>query len=92
MNGPNANATIQARQRLVPICRTLSQGGLQQGMHQEGALVLERLHTPETQYLARRSTVTDRTDQQADPAGVVRASPQCQPSRRGSALREGWGF
>lgn len=63
MNGPNANATIQARQRLVPICRTLSQGGLQQGMHQEGALVLERLHTPETQYLARRSTATDRTDQ-----------------------------
>ena len=32
-------------------------------MHQEGALVLERLHTPETQYLARRSTATDRTDQ-----------------------------
>jgi len=48
--------------------------------------VLERLHMPETQYLAPRSTATDRSGQQADLAGVVRASPHCQPSRRGSAL------
>ena len=61
--------------------------GMQLGMHQGEASVLERQLRLKFGTLTRCGTVADRASQRADPATVVRAGPHRQPSRRGSAMR-----